>query len=309
MNECLIIGGGGFLGSHLTKRLLEKNYKVRILELPHKEYPDLTPFLDKIKLIKGDFTKPSVIQSAVIDVDFVFHLACTVVPQDSMEDIAYDLKSNVIGSIQLFEVCRKQKIKKIIFSSSGGTVYGIPQTLPIPELHPTYPLCSYGITKLTIEKYLYMYHHLYKLDYVILRTSNFYGGRLNTFRQQGAIDVFLNKVKNKEPIIIWGDGTVVRDYIYIDDVVEAFILSCEMQTKNKIFNIGDGKGTSLNELLNIIRKVTGKEFEIQYKQGRPYDVPINVLDIKRAKQELCWQPKVSLMDGILYSWQEIKLAS
>lgn len=306
MNVCLITGGGGFLGSHLAKRLLEKGYKVRILELPQKEYPKLTPFLDKIELIKGDFTNPSIIQSAVKDVDFVFHLAYTVLPQNSMEDPAFDLKSNVVGSIQLFEECRKQKIKKIIFSSSGGTVYGIPQILPIPETHSTYPLCSYGVTKITIEKYLNMYHHLYNLDYYVLRGSNFYGGRWDTLRRQGAVDVFLYKVKNKEPIIIWGDGEVVRDYIYIKDAVEAFILSCEKQTKNKIFNIGDGKGTSLNELLSLIRDVTGEEFEVRYEQGRPFDVPVNILDIEQAKKELGWQPKTSLQKGILKVWRHIQ---
>ncbi len=305
MKVCLITGGGGFLGSHLTEELLEREYKVRILELPQKEYPNLTPFLDKIELIKGDFTNLSIIQSAVKDVDFVFHLAYTVLPQDSMKDPAFDLKTNVIGSIQLFEVCRKQKIKKIIFSSSGGTVYGIPQILPIPETHPTNPLCSYGVTKITIEKYLNMYHHLYNLDYVILRGSNFYGGRWNPLRQQGAVDVFLNKVKTREPIIIWGDGEVIRDYIYIKDAVEAFILSCEKQTTNKIFNIGDGKGTSLNELLTLIKEVTGEEVEVRYEQGRPFDVPVNILDIEQAKKELGWQPKISLKDGILKAWQHL----
>jgi len=303
MNTCLIIGGGGFLGSHLAEKLLKRDYKVRILELPQKEYPNLTLFLDKIELIKGDFTNSTIIQSVVKDIDLVFHLACTVLPQNSMENFAFDIESNVIGSIQLFEACRKQKIKKIIFSSSGGTVYGIPQTLPIPESHPTAPLCSYGITKITIEKYLNLYHHLYNLDYIILRSSNFYGGRWDLFRRQGAVDVFLHKVKHKEPIIIWGDGKIVRDYIYIEDAVEAFILSSETQTKNKIFNIGAGMGTSLNELLALIREVTGEEVEVRYEPGRPFDVPVNILDIERAKTELGWQPKVSLKDGILKVWQ------
>jgi len=303
MTTCLITGGGGFLGSHLAEKLLKKDYKVRILELPQKEYPNLTSVIDKIELIKGDFTNSSIVQSVVKDIDFVFHLASTVLPQDSMENFAFDIESNVIGSIQLFEACRKQKIKKIIFSSSGGTVYGIPQNLPIPETHPTYPICSYGITKLTIEKYLNLYHHLYNLDYIVLRSSNFYGGRRESFRRQGAIDVFLHKVKHKEPIVIWGDGKIIRDYIYIEDAVEAFILSCEKETKNKIFNIGDGKGTSLNELLVLIKEVTGEEFEIRYEQCRPFDVPANILDIERAKTELGWEPKVSLRDGISKVWQ------
>lgn len=306
MSRCLIIGGGGFLGSHLAKGLLERGHKVRILELPFNEYPNLTLSMNKIELITGDFTIPSIIQSAVKDIDFVFHLAYTVLPQDSMEHPSFDLKTNVIGSIQLFEACIKHKIKKIIFSSSGGTVYGIPQYLPIPETHPTYPICSYGITKITIEKYLNMYHHLHNLDYIILRSSNFYGGRWDTFRQQGAVDVFLNKVKTKEPIIIWGDGEVVRDYIYIKDATEAFILSCEKQTQNKIFNIGDGKGTSLNDLIALIKEVTRKEVEVRYEKARPFDVPVNILDIERAKKELGWESKVSLKEGILKAWQYLQ---
>ncbi len=307
MHKCLIIGGGGFLGWHLTKGLLERGgYEVRILEMPQKQYPHLTQFLDKIEMIQGDFTDCSVIQSAVCDMDFVFHLASTVLPQNSVLDPSFDLKTNVIGSVQLLEVCRRQKIKKIIFASSGGTVYGIPKTLPIPETHPTYPLCSYGITKLTIEKYLNMYHHLYNLDYVVLRSSNFYGGRKNLSHLQGAVDVFLNKVKNKQPIIIWGDGEIIRDYVYIEDAKESFILACEKQTENKIFNIGSGKGTSLNELIVLIKKVIGEEFEVRYEPGRPFDVTVNILDIERAKKELGWGPKVSLKDGILKEWIEIQ---
>lgn len=306
MSRCLIVGGGGFLGSYLAKGLLERDYKVKILELPLNKYPNLVSLMDKIELIKGDYTIPSVIQSALKDIDFVFHLAYSVLPQNSIENSTFDLYTNVIGSIQLLEACKKQRIKKIIFSSSGGTVYGIPQYLPIPETHPTYPICSYGITKLTIEKYLNMYYHLYNLDYIILRSSNFYGGRVDPLRPQGAVDVFLNKVKGKKPIIIWGKGEVVRDYIYIEDAAEAFILSCEKETKNKIFNIGHGSGISLNELLSLIREITRQNFEVQYKEGRLFDVPVNILDIERAKQELGWKPKVSLTDGILKTWEKLQ---
>jgi UDP-glucose 4-epimerase len=212
------------------------------------------------------------------------------------------VQSNVIETIFLLEQCVAKKIRKVVFISSGGTVYGMPVRLPIPEDSPTEPECSYGITKLAIEKYLALFHLLYGLDYTVVRPANPYGSRQDPFGIQGAISVFLGKVARNEQIEIWGDGRVVRDYIYIDDLIDGIYRAAMTKSSSRIFNLGSGRGHSLNEILQVIRAVTGHELAVKYTAGRPFDVPEIYLDISRARNELGWSPSMSLEDGIRKTW-------
>ena len=188
-------------------------------------------------------------------------------------------------------------------------MYGVPKTTPIKESHPTEPICSYGITKLAIEKYLHLYHTLHGLDYLVLRIANPFGEGQRPDAAQGAVAVFLSRALNSEVIEIWGDGTVVRDYLYIDDVTDAFMRGLEYHGECRIMNIGATRGYSLNELLAAMEDVLGRPIERTYMASRPFDVSINVLDSTRAKQLLGWEPRVSLHDGLLRTLDWLRRSS
>ena len=299
--NCLVLGGNGFIGSHLVDQLLAEGHNVRVFDKYAEYYRK--PLLS-VDYHYGDFGNRGLLMEALMDIDVVFHLISTTLPKTSNDDPAFDVQSNVVETIFLLDQCNARQIKKIIFISSGGTVYGKPAMLPIPEDSATDPECSYGITKLAIEKYLYLFWYLHKLDYCILRLANAYGERQRPTATQGAIPVFLEKTLQNDEIVVWGDGSVVRDYIYVTDIVRALIKALTYSGENKIFNIGSGQGHSLDELIHVIENVTGRSLQVKYADARSFDVPINVLDISRAKSHLDWAPMVSLLDGVarMHAW-------
>ena len=293
--KCLVLGGNGFIGSHLVDRLLAEDHQVRVFDRHEERYR--SP-LNTVDYRYGDFGNHGLLSSALENIEVVFHLINTTVPKTSNDDPAFDLSSNAIETIFLLEQCVAKKIHKIVFISSGGTVYGMPDILPIREDSSTNPLCSYGITKLTIEKYLSLFNYLYGLNYTIVRPSNPYGSRQNPFGIQGAISVFLAKVIGNEMIEIWGDGEVVRDYIFIDDLADGIYKAAFTNTTSRIFNLVSGEGISLNSILTAIRNTTNSEIKFTYVQKRLFDVPAIFLDITRAKEELGWLPTTTLETGI-----------
>jgi UDP-glucose 4-epimerase len=303
--KAVIIGGGGFLGSHLAEALLSNGQDVWIFDQPGARYLEYSNQRG-VKIITGNFLDPIAVGEAILDCDVVYHLVSTTVPQTSNENPRFDVETNLIGTLQLLELMHQANVKKIIFPSSGGTVYGIPQEIPIKESHPTDPISSYGIVKLAIEKYIHLYWTLYGIDYCILRISNAYGARQPITPTQGAIAAFLGKAAQKEEITIWGDGTVLRDYIYASDIANAFLQASLYQGELKVFNIGSGHGHSLNDIIGAIENITQVPLEVKYQPGRRFDVPVNVLDITRAKSHLHWQPKVRLEEGVLsaYEWMQ-----
>jgi UDP-glucose 4-epimerase len=226
------------------------------------------------------------------------HLVSTTLPKGSNEDPVYDVNTNVIGTIQMLNTMVQLRVKRIIFISSGGTVYGIPRAIPVTEDHPTNPEVSYGITKLMIEKYLYLYSRLHELEPIILRVANPYGERQRTGTAQGAVAAFIHRALAGETIEIWGDGSVARDYIYISDVACACALALQYRGANMIFNIGSGVGTSLTDLVAAIGTIIERPLQVRHLPGRSFDVPLSVLDCSLAKNELGWSPKVSLLDGL-----------
>jgi UDP-glucose 4-epimerase len=299
----LILGGNGFIGSHLVDKLLAEGHKVRVFDKYEEHYRK--PLLG-VDYRFGDFGNRGLMTEALDCVETVYHLISTTLPKTSNDDPAFDVQSNVVETLFLLEQCVARKIKKVIFVSSGGTVYGRPAKLPIPEDSPTDPECSYGITKLTIEKYLALFYNLHGLNYVIVRPSNPYGERQNPNGIQGAIPVFLGKVARGESIEIWGDGEVVRDYIYIGDMVDGLYLAATIEASSRIFNLGSGTGTSLNEIVEIIRRVTSQEVKVEYKAKRKFDVPKTYLDISRARDELHWQPETPFDIGIRKTWEFVE---
>ncbi|UCD83320.1 MAG: NAD-dependent epimerase/dehydratase family protein [Deltaproteobacteria bacterium] len=303
MGKCLLLGGGGFIGSHLAELLLNKGYQVRIFDRPGVGLGNIKHIRGRIELVPGEFARGRDVKKAVKGCDYIFHLIGTTIPESSNRRPKHDVSSNVISTIRMLEIALAEGVKKVIFSSSGGTVYGIARKTPIPEDHPTAPLCSYGITKLTVERYLQLFNHLYGLNYIVLRSSNPYGERQGTGGQQGVVPVLLRRVKEGKPLRIWGDGSVVRDFIYIDDLVRAFLKALTTRTRSRVFNIGTGRGTSINGLIELIRRVTGREFRVEYAPGRKVDVPVNILDPRLAGKELKWKARVSLEEGVRRIWK------
>jgi UDP-glucose 4-epimerase len=303
----LVLGGKGFVGSHLVDSLLSKGHRVRIFDRPG------TVFLDgactehrNLEIMEGDFSSESDIAKAVVGCGICFHLVSTTLPKTSNQDPVYDIETNLIGTVRLLGHALQAGITKIIYLSSGGAVYGPPMDLPITETHPTNPICSYGITKLAVEKYLGMFQKLHGLDYVTLRLSNLYGERQRTQSSQGAVAVFLGKALRGETVEIWGDGSVVRDYIHISDAINALTAAVGNDSGERVFNIGSGLGISLNEVLAEIEFAMGVKVERIYLDARPFDVPSSVLAIDRARQVMGWEPKMSFPGGLArtLNWME-----
>ena len=245
-------------------------------------------------------------------IHLVYHTAWANIHETATKDPLGDIQTNVASSLNLLSACNETGVRRVIYLSSGGTVYGLPHSYPIPESHPTNPINAYGITKLLIEKYLYMYYHLYGLEYTILRPSVPYGPRQNPNRHQGVVSVFINKALHHEPVTIFGDGEVVRDYFYIDDLIQGLLAAKEFafDVNNAIFNIGGMYPYTLNELVQKIEAVLGIELLVKHEPARKFDVPKLLLDVNLARSYLNWAPTVALEDGIkrtvawLNDWEE-----
>lgn len=294
----LILGGAGFIGSHLCDALLSAGHSVRIFDRlgipPYRVFAEH----EQIEWMQGDFTSAAEIEQAVAECQVVYHLVSTTLPKSSNDDPIYDVESNVVGTLRMLEAARRAGVEKIILVSSGGTIYGVPRSVPIRETHPTDPVSSYGIGKLAIEKYLYLYHVLHGLDYTVLRLANPYGERQRANGSQGAVAVFMNRAIHEQTIEIWGDGSVVRDYIYIEDVVSALMKAAFYRGVERLFNIGSGQGKSLNEILSAIELLLNRPVARTYLAGRAFDVPANVLDISHARNHLDWSPQVFFEMGL-----------
>ncbi len=302
MTLCLVLGANGFLGSHVAEALVRKNNEVRVFDHFRHGRKNLASIADKIEMFRGDFLNVQDLAGAMDGVDYIFHYISTTNAITSTTDPEFDIRTNVIGSVRLLECAVKSGVKKIFFPSSGGTVYGEPVLVPISEDAPTNPLNPYAISKLTIEKYLNYFFHQYGLDYVILRYSNPYGERQNPHGTQGVIPIFLKKVMQKEAPVIYGDGNAVRDYLYIEDAIEATMTLVEKSTSGRLFNIGSGKGVSLNQLIEIMSRVTGEEISPVYRENDKKYIRNIVLDISNISYQTGWSPRTDIVRGIEKTW-------
>ncbi|PNU20297.1 NAD-dependent epimerase [Geothermobacter hydrogeniphilus] len=292
--KVLVLGGNGFIGSHIVDQLLADGHSVCVYDRSPERFRDPLPGVD-YRL--AEFDDLASLAESLEGVDIVCHSLGTTVPSTSNKEPVFDIKSNLISTVRLLKLIVDSGVKKLIYLSSGGTVYGVPEMIPVIEEHPLCPICSYGVVKVSIEKYIHMFHHLYGLDYVILRASNPYGERQGHSGVQGVISTFVNKVARKVPVDIWGDGTIVRDYIYIGDLAKLCV-SASFSNITGTFNAGSGIGYSVLDIVNVISEVADGKVEINYHQGRNFDVPKIVLDINKARKMFLWSPSVSLRDGI-----------
>ena len=300
--KALVIGGNGFIGSHLVDSLLAEGNQVRVLDKSMERYR--AP-LSAVDYHLGQFSDSFMLAEVLEDVDIVFHLACTTVPGTSNMDPAGDVQDNLIGTLKLLDQMHKKKVKRIVFLSSGGTVYGNPEQIPVPEGHPLRPRCSYGVVKVAIENYLHMYKELYNFSPIILRPSNPFGPRQGHLGVQGLIAAFLYKTLKQSPFIVWGDGNVVRDYLYINDLVDLICLAGHSKVEGT-FNAASGVGYSVNEIISIIHEITEVQTSATYENSRSFDIQEIVLDIKTAQQVFGWSPQTSLREGIRKQWDWIK---
>lgn len=298
----LVIGGSGFIGSHLVDALLQRGHSVRIYDRSLERY---RPVPIGVEFIQGDFGDAASLAEALVGVNIVMHLLSTTVPGTSNLNPVADIEGNLVNTVQLLEMMRSAEIKRMVFLSSGGTVYGIPQADPVTENHPLQPISSYGIVKSAIEQYLHMEHHLHGLEYTVLRASNPYGPRQGHGGVQGVIGTYLWNYAHGEPLQLWGDGSVVRDFIYVKDLAELCVKAAET-VKVGCFNAGSGQGRSIREIIDEISVVVGEKVKPEMKPGRGFDVPRVVLDVSKAKAAFDWVPATKLTDGIRASWDWVQ---
>lgn len=291
--RCVVLGGGGFIGTNLCMKLAGRVDALSAFGR-RQSFPEE---LKEIDWKPGCFTDPSGLAAAVAGCDVVFHLIATTTPASANADIVADLQANVAGTLRLLEVCRAERVRRVVFVSSGGTVYGIPKQIPTPETAACSPITAYGISKLAIERYLALYEHFYGLEYRVLRVANPYGPFQTAVKNQGVVAAFLRRAVAGKPIEMWGDGSVVRDYLYIDDVVEALELAALHDGPSRVFNIGSGQGRTLLDIVAAIEQVLGKKIPVHQHQGRTVDVPRSILDIQLAMTELGWLPRTAFVDG------------
>ncbi len=307
MSHILITGGNGFIGSHLVDQLAAtKEHHVTVLDLYPRPYNCLP---DGVQFIQGNLGNTNQIRRTLVDqgIDIVYHLAWTTIHETALKNPSADIEQNLIPSINLLEACLDAGIKRFVFLSSGGTVYGIPDNLPVREDHPTRPINAYGVTKLAVEKYVQMYSYLHGLNYVIFRPSVPFGPYQNPHRRQGAVSVFIYHALHNMPVTIWGDGEVQRDYFFVDDLVKALVAAMDFSKAiNPIINLGGKQMVSLNQLLTAVERILKVKIQVQYEAARKFDVPRLQLDIQMAKKLLHWQPEVLLSDGIARTLEWIR---
>lgn len=305
--KCIIFGGGGFIGSHLAEELLKRGHKVTVFDKLNFSKANIESFIDDISVREGDFHNTIDIRSSVKDADVVYHLVSSTLPAGSNENPVYDVETNLISSLKLFRECVESRVKRTVFLSSGGTVYGVPNELPVTEDHPTHPICSYGIVKKSVEDYLFLFNRLYGLEYFVFRLSNPFGERQNPNSSQGVIPVFISKVLRNEKITVWGDGSTVRDYIYIKDAVSVLAAAAGSDAESGVYNLSTGKGVSVNEILGMISEVSGKgELNVEYAGKRDFDVPVSVLENSRLMKSFDWRPVTDIKEGIRITYNYLR---
>lgn len=295
----ILLGAAGFIGKNLAIKLSQDNNNFITLVDKEEEYFNDIRFNSNVAIKKSELNDDTDFDSLLRNQDIVFHLVSSNIPTNSNKNIFMDIQNNLVFTSKLLESCIKNSIKKVVFISSGGTVYGKSVTCPLSEEMPTNPITSYGLQKLTIEKLLYLCNYVYGLDYSIIRLANPYGPYQRPNGQLGAVTTFVYKAINNEPIVVYGDGTIIRDFIYIDDAVNAILNIMNYNGINKLFNVGSGSGTSINEILENIKSALGCNINIIYKESRSVDVPVNYLDISRYIKEFGKLNSIDLKEGIV----------
>ncbi|HAP66393.1 MAG TPA: UDP-glucose 4-epimerase [Nitrospinae bacterium] len=293
----LITGGAGFIGSNIVDRYIKEGHQAIIADnLITGKVKNINA---KAKFYKIDIRDREGLESIFKEnkIDIISHHAAQMDVRKSVDDPIYDADVNILGSLNLLQLAVKHKIKKFIFASTGGAVYGEQDYFPADEKHPPNPLSPYGISKLALEKYLYFYKMTYNLNHTILRYANVYGPRQDPHGEAGVVAIFAKKILKGEPPIINGDGGQTRDYTFVEDVVEANVLVIKNGI-NGIYNIGTGIETSVNELCNIMLKTAGADAKPVHGPAKMGEQRRSVISCNKINSECDWTPKNSIKDGI-----------
>lgn len=291
----LVTGGAGFIGSHLVDAVLAAGETVHIIDnLSSGKMQNVNPKAVFHNIDIRDRQLGDLLHD--ISADMVCHLAAQVSVPKSVADPLNDADINIVGSLNLLNACVASGIRRIVFSSSAA-VYGVPKVLPIPEDHPLYPISPYGASKATAEQYLRLYAQQYNLEYIALRYANVYGPRQDAEGEGGVVSIFVDRVKKKEPLHIYGTGDQTRDFIYVKDVVDANLAALNCRA-NRTFNIGTQHSISVNDLVKVIEKTNKFICKTEYGSSRAGDILHSVLDIQHSLDELGWQPVYDIEAGI-----------
>ena len=295
----LILGGRGFIGRHVAVLLAHNGHNVMLADRVRPEYSFPPDAAERISWRPLEFASADW-DALVAEAAVVHHYAWTSIPASANNNPSGDLTSNVTGTLALLEALRRRGDARIVFASSGGTVYGRLQKIPVSEDHPLLPITAYGAGKATAEIYLGLYRALHGMDCRVARIANPYGAGQNLARGQGAVTTFVHHALTNQPIVIWGDGEVVRDYIHVTDVATALVALAlrPLLDMYQTFNIGSGTGISLNSLIAELEIGLNRRLDVRREPARPFDVPVSILDISRARNLLGWSPRLSLAEGI-----------
>jgi len=301
----MLLGGSGFIGTHLTRCLIADGFSPVVVDWVRPALPGVEYHAAEMRTVAD--LMPGLLES----VEAVYLLAWTTKPQAANQSPAYDLDSNVLAGLHFLDgLCKLQQRPQIVFISTGGAIYGAPERLPAPETACARPIGAYGIGKLAFEQYLELYRRLHGIDYVVVRPGNPYGEGQDPDASQGAVGVFLGKIARAEQIRIWGDGRVVRDYLYVGDLADGLrrVLDYRPAAVDapRVFNLGSGEGVSLAQLVTRIAAVTGRGPDVCYEPSRPVDVPAIVLDCTRARELLGWNAATPLDEGLVRTWSWVR---
>jgi UDP-glucose 4-epimerase len=304
--HCCVIGGGGFIGHHLVPLLLSSGRRVTVVG--RRAAP--TRFLPAgVRYIAHDYGDRPFLAELLKDVDEVVNLAYSSVPKTSFEDPVQDILSNLPAAVSLFLATSRSSVQRLILVSSGGTVYGKAESLPIGESHPTNPVSPYGITKLAIEKYAIMYHNHTELPVVVLRPGNAFGEGQRPFSGQGFIATAISSILSGKEITIYGRDGMIRDYIYVGDVAGAIMAALERGRPGRCYNVGTGIGRNNREVLDAVlphASASGFKLSTRMLQPREFDVPANVLSPLRFIEDTGWQTTTSFEDAIERTWKHLR---
>lgn len=304
MTKSLVLGANGFIGSHLVDALAERGDDIRAFD----RFSGITLYdpNDKVEQFAGDFLNSADLESALQGVDNVYHFISTTNPATAENDPTIDIDTNMRMSVELFTLCVKAGVKKVFFASTGGAIYGENPNPPFSEDMTPYPVSPYAIGKLTIESYLRYFRRKHGLHSVSLRISNPYGERQPFHRKQGVIPIFLEKMYRGEPLTVLGDGSMIRDYVYVKDVAQMICDMTHHDHQAEVYNVGSGMGVTVNELVSIAEKVSGKQATVEHSPAPSTFVQEAVLDTSRFKDEFGISPTTGLEDGMKATYEYIQ---
>jgi UDP-glucose 4-epimerase len=297
--RCLVLGSTGFLGEHLVAAALRSGHAVR----SYDRRPRPTPTAG-LEAHTGSLLDREAQRRAAAGTEVAFYLAWDGYP-GTERTLTEDLAVNVGPAVAAFKALADAGVTKVIFASSGGTIYGPPESVPIPEDHPTRPTSVYGLHKKLAEEYLAFLHRRQVLDSVVLRPGNLYGPGQLPGRGQGLVATALGRIAQDLPLEVWGDGSSIRDYVYVEDAARAFLAAAEHGRPGRAYNVGAGRGWSIRQVVAAIETLLGRPPEVRYASPQPGSVAINVLDTSRARDELGWSPAVGLEEGLSRTWRWI----